>query len=92
MYDIYYKQTPRERYGDNFDGDAPMNAGVRAVLEQAEIPIVEEYGGSWLSSEMDELGAETGFIVDTDLATLSRVSGRIQEIVGRYVKVTEVQS
>lgn len=96
MYEIYYKQTAGERYGegspDEVDFDALMNARVRRVLESASVEITEEFGGCALGSDdPDELVAEAGFVVDTDIDTLNRLSGAIKDIVGRDIEVTECE-
>lgn len=84
MYEIYYEQTPHERY------DTDMNVRVRQVLDDAGLEIVEEYGGSGIGTETDELVAEAGFIVDAQIDAVNAVSDRVKAIVGRDVRVTEV--
>lgn len=83
QFQLEYKQTPHERY------NTAMNERVRQLLEDADIEITEEYGGSGIGSDMDELVAENGFVVDVGMPTLNLIAPMIQDIVGRDINVTE---
>lgn len=91
MYEIYYEQTGIERYGhEDQDYDTLMNSRVRKVLEDAGVDIVEEWGGAWITHDPDSVCAENSFTVDASLDTLNRLLGAIQDIVGRDVRVSEI--
>jgi hypothetical protein len=84
-FQIYFQQTANERY------DTDMNQRVRSLIEDAGIPIVEEFGGTVLSVPADQLGSECGFVVRAPLATVTEISASITEVLGgRHVEFTEV--
>jgi hypothetical protein len=84
-YQIYFQQTANERY------DTDMNQRVRSLIEGAGIPIVEEFGGTALNVPADQLGSECGFVVRSQLATVTTITASITEVLnGRPVEFTEV--
>ena len=84
-YQIHFQQTANERY------ETDMNDSVRQLILGAGIEIVEEFGGTALNVPPDQLGSECGFVVRTQLATVTTITASITEVLnGRPVEFTEV--
>lgn len=82
-FEIEYGQTASERYDTN------MNSRVRELIEAHDIEIIEEFGGTYMSSGtmFSALQAHAGFVFDTDKETMYRLQPMIEDIVTRSISV-----
>lgn len=83
FYELYYEQTPNERYGTD------MNDRVRNLIEEYGLRIDEEFGGSMIAADADALVAEAGFVVEATLTDAIRVQEMTQDIIGRPVRLSK---
>lgn len=86
-YELQFKSSPNERY------DTDLNDRVRMYLDNAGVKVTEEFGGSNLTSSMDDPdGSDNGWVIAVDGTTARQLATEISILIGgRDVEVREYQ-
>ena len=80
-FELFYNSTPEERYNND------INTKVRQYLEQQQITVVEEYGGTAWRNDVGV--SDNGWVVETDEVTARSLRCVLQKMLSRDVTLNE---